>query len=257
VIDSPAPRFVVAADGLRLATFEHGAPDADPVVALHGFASTANANWGSTGWVRDLTRAGHRIILVDQRGHGASGAPHDPSAYSIDGFVADLLAVIDAYGLDTVTVLGYSLGSRVGWRAATTLPHRIRRGIFGGLPAGDPLSRFDLAAARDLIRVGRPIDEPLTATFMRMASTLPGNDLEALVALIEGLRGGPQAETSDVPQQPLLVATGADDPIVEQSRTLAAAAPDATFLEIPGRHHFNAPTSGAFRRAAVEFLAAR
>lgn len=250
-----APRFIVASDGLKLATYEYGETDAPTVVALHGFASTAAANWRSTGWVRDLTRAGHRVVALDQRGHGASDAPHDPERYTMQQLVADLESVIDTYLLDDVTLLGYSLGARVGWLGASALPHRISRAVFGGLPAGDPISSFDLGQARDSIRLSRPIDEPLTATFMRMAAGLPGNDLEALVALVEGLRNGPQVDVGNAPSQPMLIATGAEDPIVGQSSQLAESAPDATFLEIPARHHFNAPTSGEFRRAAVEFLA--
>lgn len=257
MIAAPEARFVGTSDGLRLATYDFGDADAAPIVALHGFASTANANWKSTGWVRDLTKAGHRVIAVDQRGHGASDRPHDPARYSMKRFVADLTEVIDAYRVDDVTLLGYSLGSRVGWLAASALPDRIARAILGGLPAGDPLTRFDLAAARDFIRDGRPIDDRLTDTFVRMAGSLPGNDLEALVSLVEGLRGGPQADASNPPTQPILLATGAGDPILEQSRALAEAAPDAAFLELAGRHHFNAPTSGEFRRAAVEFLSRR
>lgn len=43
--------------------------------------------------------------------------------------------------------------------------------------------------------------------------------------------------------------------MIEGSRTLASAAPQGTFFEIPGRHHFNAPGSRAFREAALAFLA--
>ena len=45
---------------------------------MHGFASSCRDNWVSTGWVRDLTRAGFRVLGVDQLGHGASDKPHDP-----------------------------------------------------------------------------------------------------------------------------------------------------------------------------------
>ena len=46
----------------------------------------------------------------------------------------------------------------------------------------------------------------------------------------------------------------AKDAIIEGSRALASAAPDARFFEIPDRNHFNAPGSSAFKSAAVEFL---
>ena len=87
-----------------------------------------------------------------------------------------------------------------------------------------------------------------------MAKTLPGNDLVALVALVEGMRGGPQPGADNAPEQPLLCATGSDDPILAASRALASVAPHGEFFEIPGRTHFNAPPARAFRDAALSFL---
>ena len=45
-----------------------------------------------------------------------------------------------------------------------------------------------------------------------------------------------------------------EDAILERSRALAAATPHGEFVELPGRHHFNAPGSRDFRRAALEFF---
>jgi pimeloyl-ACP methyl ester carboxylesterase len=87
-----------------------------------------------------------------------------------------------------------------------------------------------------------------------MASGIPGNDLFALIALVEGMRGGEQPDPENPPKQPVLFATGSDDPVLEGSKALASAAPLGTFFEIPGRGHFNAPTSKAFREAAIRFL---
>lgn len=42
--------------------------------------------------------------------------------------------------------------------------------------------------------------------------------------------------------------------ILEASRALAEATPAGSFFEIPGRNHFDAPTSRAFRDAAIAFL---
>lgn len=87
-----------------------------------------------------------------------------------------------------------------------------------------------------------------------MAKALPGNDLAALVALVEGMRGGPQPGAANAPGQPLQFATGSEDSILDASRALAAVAPRGSFFEIPGRNHFNAPTSRPFREAAIAFL---
>jgi pimeloyl-ACP methyl ester carboxylesterase len=252
--DAPPPRSVLAPDGTNIATYEFGDPDAPTVLAVHGFASSALLNWHATGWIRDLLRAGHHVVAIDQRGHGASDKPHSPGAYSMDTLVGDVLAVLDTFMLSEVAYVGYSLGARVGWASARELPDRITRVVLGGIPDGDPLTRFQIDEARSHIEHGAPVDDRLTATYLTMASGIRGNDLEALVALVEGMRGGPQPGPDNAPPQPVLFATGSDDAILEQSRALALAAGEE-FFEIPGRNHFNAPTSRAFRDAAIAFLA--
>jgi len=257
MITPPAPpaREVASADGVTIATYEFGEPNDPPALLVHGFASSGLLNWRNSGWVRDLLRANHRVIAIDQRGHGASTKPHAPEAYSMDLLVADVQNVIDAYQLDEVDYVGYSLGARVGWHAALTLPKRIHRLVLGGIPGGDPLSRFNTQQARAFIASGTPIADQLTSTYITMAAGIPGNDLQALVSLVEGMRGGTEPDPANPPGQPALFATGSEDPIVEGSRMLAAAAPHGQFFEIPGRGHFNAPTARGFRDAATRFLA--
>lgn len=252
--EAPAPRRVMADDGVAIACYEWGEPDAPVVFAIHGFASSAWGNWHVTGWTRDLTRAGLRTIAIDQRGHGASDKPHAPNSYTMERLVADALTVLDSYLVDDFALLGYSLGARVGWQLALEVPQRLRRGVLGGIPGGDPLTSFRLDEARAFAGGGPRSGDALTMIYLDMASTMPGNDLAALISLVEGMRGGTQPDPANPPHQPLLVATGTDDPIMEASRRLADAAPQASFLEIPGRTHFNAPTSKQFRMSGVEFL---
>jgi pimeloyl-ACP methyl ester carboxylesterase len=257
IAEEASPRFIMSADGLKIATYEWGAPDAaTTVVAVHGFASSASVNWLNTGWVRDLTRAGFRVIALDQRGHGASDKPHDPAAYTMANLVADLLAVMDTYMIDDAEYAGYSLGARVGWQAALDLPDRISRAVLGGIPDGDPLTRFRVDQARAFLADGSDVEDRLTLAYLEMAGGIPGNDLAALVSLVEGMRGGVQPDPANPPSQPLLFATGSEDRIIDASRSLAAATPRGSFFEIPGRNHFNAPTARTFRDAAVEFLCA-
>ncbi|NYJ30302.1 alpha/beta fold hydrolase [Galbitalea soli] len=244
----------MTSDGLALATYEWGEPDAPTVVLVHGFASGALLNWHASGWVRDLTRAGFHVVALDQRGHGASAKPHDPAAYSLARLVDDLLTVLDAYMLGEVALVGYSLGARVSWQACLELPERVAAAVLGGIPEGDTLTTFQLDEARAHIADGTPVTERVTLAYLTMAAGIPGNDLSALVSLVDGMRGGPGPDAAHPPTQPYLVATGERDPIIQGSRALAAASPHGRFVEIPGRHHFNAPTSRVFRDAAVAFL---
>lgn len=246
--------MITSPSGLTLATYEIGDADAAPVVLVHGFTSSAELNWVLTGWSRELGRAGYRIVALDQRAHGASEKPHDASAYSMKALVDDVLALLDAYEIEAAPLVGYSLGARVSWQAALATPERVTRAVLGGIPSGDPLARFDIESARGFVAEGTPVADDFTRAFVDMAVGAPGNDVTALIALVEGMRGGDEVDFERTPQQPLLVVAGSDDPIVEQARALAAAASDSRFVELPGRTHFNAPTARLFRQSAIDFL---
>ena len=66
--------------------------------------------------------------------------------------------------------------------------------------------------------------------------------------------GDADPDPAHPPEQPILFATGSEDAILERSKMLADATPNGEFVELPGRHHFNAPGSRVFRQAAVEFF---
>lgn len=253
--EMPAPQFVMSDEGHRIATYAWGPEDGATVLCVHGFASSCRDNWVSTGWVRDLTRAGFRVLGVDQRGHGASDKPREPEAYAMDSLVADLVAVLDTYLLDSVLYAGYSLGARVGWQLAVNAPEHVDSAVLGGIPDGRPLARLQIEQARAYAENGTPVEDPVTRNYVTLAERVPGNDLHALVALAEGMRlGDADPDPAHAPQQSVLFATGSEDAILERSMRLAAATPRGKFLELPDRHHFNAPGSRVFRQAAVEFF---
>ena len=70
-------------------SFQHGAVEiayldegeGEPIVLVHGFASNKEVNWVQPGWVATLTRAGRRVIALDNRGHGQSTKLYDPADY--------------------------------------------------------------------------------------------------------------------------------------------------------------------------------
>lgn len=253
----PEPRFVlVGEDGHRIATYSWGEDDLPTVVVVHGFASNTKDNWVSTGWVRDLQRAGFRVLGLDQRGHGASDKPHRAADYDLHQLASDVEAVLDTYLVDTAMYVGYSLGARVGWEVLQDFSARITRGVLGGVPDGIPLARLDIDQVRALVENGTEVTDPVTQNYVRLTERVPGNDLRALLAIAGGMRasGTVDPDPANAPEQPVLFATGSRDAIIEGSKALAAATPQGRFVEIPDRHHFNAPGSRVFRQTAIEFL---
>ncbi|KTR85281.1 alpha/beta fold hydrolase [Leucobacter chromiiresistens] len=253
--EMPEPVYVMSEEGFRLATYTWGDEDAPVVLAVHGFASSCRDNWVSTGWVGGLLREGFRVLGIDQRGHGMSEKPVEPRNYQMPLLVSDVEVILDTYMIDPVRYLGYSLGARVGWHVAVDLADRVERAVLGGIPDGRPLGRLDLAQANDYLANGTPVTDRATQNYVKLAERVPENDLAALIALAGGMRFGDEnPDLGRPPQQPVLVATGTEDLIFDDSKQLAAQLPHGTFAEIEGRHHFNAPGSRDFKRIGIEFL---
>ena len=124
----------------------------------------------------------------------------------------------------------------------------------GGPGTADPLTDFDLPAARaDLAGTGEILDES-TADLMRMARLVPGNDLSALLRMVEAVKEEPFIPAEAVPGMPLLLVSGDRDPFAEGSSELAALSGTAEVLLLPARTHANAVTSRVFKTAAIDFL---
>jgi pimeloyl-ACP methyl ester carboxylesterase len=110
-----------------------------PVVLLHGLTATHRyVVMGS----RQLERSGHRVIAYDARGHGASDPPSSPAAYEYDDLLADLLAVLDAEGVQRAVLAGASMGAHTALKAAIEAPERVA-GLVIITPAYDPVTHGD------------------------------------------------------------------------------------------------------------------
>lgn len=120
----------VSSSGLRIATYEWGAPDAPPVVMAHGgfdFAGTLDV------FAPLFADAGYRFVSWDARGHGCS---EHAVLYSWNADLRDAAAVLDSIGPDPVPVIGHSKGGGVVLDLAHALPHRLSHLVnLDGLPS--------------------------------------------------------------------------------------------------------------------------
>ncbi|MGP5227580.1 alpha/beta fold hydrolase [Arthrobacter rhombi] len=243
---------------------------ARPVLLIHGFASSTELNWVATGWITALNDAGRKVIAVDLPGHGLSPAPDDLDAYTPSRIRAEILQILQdqhvrplaeedpASGVD---VLGYSLGSRLGWEFAGTQPQLVHRLVLGGPARNDPLSDFDLDAAREHLSGGPEIEDPTTAELVRMAQLVPTNNMFSMLSLIEAIKSEPFDPSEAVPSMPVLLVAGERDELaatlpqlVELARKHQGAEADVRELLLPVRTHANAVTSRAYKQGAVEFI---
>jgi pimeloyl-ACP methyl ester carboxylesterase len=241
-------------DGVEIAFLDEG--QGEPIILVHGFASTAQVNWVHPGWIATLTRAGRRVIALDNRGHGASSKLHDPAAYHSARMAEDIRALLDHLALHRADVMGYSMGARISAFFALAHAQRLRRAVFGGLGihlvrgAGLPENIAEALEAPSLADVHDP-----TGRMFRAFAERTGSDLTALAACARGSRQTLTREEMASIRAPVLVAVGSKDVIAGSPHELAELMPHGRALDIPGRDHMLAVGDKAFKQAVVRFLA--
>src|SRR5215475_13771163 len=99
--------------------------EGEPIVLVHGFASTKDVNWVQPGWVTALMHTGRRVIAFDNRGHGASTKLYDPSSYHSATMAEDVRALLDHLNIERADVMGYSMGARITAFFALRHPARL------------------------------------------------------------------------------------------------------------------------------------
>jgi pimeloyl-ACP methyl ester carboxylesterase len=152
-------RFCTTTDGTRLAYATIGA--GAPLVKAANWLSHLDYDWHSTvwrHWLIELSRR-FRLIRYDERGCGLSD--WDVPSFTLDEWVDDLEAVVDAAGVDRFPLLGISQGGPVAIAYAARHPDRVSHLVLLGAYAQGRRVRAttqperELAEARvDLVRLG-------------------------------------------------------------------------------------------------------
>lgn len=243
-------------DGLKLAFFDRGPREGEPVLLIHGFASSANVNWVYPGWLSTLESAGYRVIALDNRGHGASDKPHDSALYHPPLMAGDAVALLDHLGIETAHVMGYSMGARISAFLARDHGARLRTLVFGGLGIGmvtgvgdwDPIADALLAETIDTVTHER-------GRMFRAFADQTRSDRMALAACIATSRDLLTPVELGTITAPTLIGVGTRDDIAGSPHALADLMQNAVALDIPNRDHMLAVGDRMFKKAVLAHFA--
>jgi pimeloyl-ACP methyl ester carboxylesterase len=240
-------------EGVEIAYSDQGA--GDPILLLHGFASSAKTNWVDPGWVAYLVKEGFRVIAYDARGHGMSGKPHSPEDYAQPHMPEDARRLLDHLAIPSAHVMGYSMGARMTAFLTLRHPDRVRSAIFGGLGINmvrglggtqEIASGLEAATAAE-------VTDPVARTFRAFAEQT-GGDLKALAACMRSARASLTAEMVGQIRCPVLVVVGTADSIGGSAQELADLIPGAQAVAIERRDHMRTVGDRAYKEAVLAFL---
>jgi len=240
-------RSAVLPNGLKLPYVEQGDPSGVPVVLLHAFADS----WRSFERVLPCLPRSIHAFAVSQRGHGEADRP--ASGYGVDEFAADVVAFVDAVGLEAAVIVASSSASLSVQRFAADHPNRALGLVF----IGAPRSLRDKPAVAEFLDAVRELDDPIDPAFVRefveatVSGPVPPAFMKTVIAeslkvparvwkaTLEGLLDAvPATETAAI-TVPTLILWGDRDEFLPRSdqEAFAAAIPGSRLVVYEGTGH--------------------
>ena len=238
---------VTLPNGIRLSYIELGNPAGRPLLLLHGYTDSSRV-WT----ILAPSLADHRILIPDQRGHGASDAP--ACCYAMSNFADDARLFLDAMGVGRAAVAGHSMGSMVAQVLAAEYPDRVERLVLIGSTALPAVRRNDwlwtnvmglrepIASNTEFLRQFGPASSPTPVDPELVRFYEP-----EIVATRPHVWRAVARELVDVPigryapdiRAPVLILSGGRDELfpAEHHRALATAFPNAQAHVFPDLGH--------------------
>jgi pimeloyl-ACP methyl ester carboxylesterase/DNA-binding SARP family transcriptional activator len=263
----PEVQFCKTSDDVRIAYACVG--NGPPLVWTAHWLSHLSFNWESPiwrHWTEEFAKD-HAFVHYDQRGHGLSD--WSISTFSVDAFVRDLEAVVDALGLDRFVLMGSARGGPAAIAYAARHPERVSHLVLYGAFAegwrswGDAAEIERREATITLTRRGWGQDNPAFRQILT-SLLLPDATLEEMGWLSDLLRISVSAENAARLQQssgdvsvldllpriaaPTLVLHCRGDGALpfEQGRLIASRIPLAKLVALDGRNHLLLPRDPAW-----------
>jgi pimeloyl-ACP methyl ester carboxylesterase len=222
-------RDVRLPDGIRIACYAGGDPDAPPLVLLHALGEDATS-WDA---VAERLAPHFSLYALDLRGHGASDRPGE---YSHELIRDDVVGVLDVLGLRDVVLVGHSLGGAVAYLVTFQRPELVGRLVVEDVVPPFPHER----SIRDRPDTPLPFDWEVVPSLIGEANDPTRRwwpQLPAITVPTLLVGGGP---TSSIP----------GDELAEVARRI----PDCTLVTIPAGHHVHAAEPDAFSDAVLAWL---
>ena len=252
-------RLTTSSDGCRVAYAVSG--EGSPLVKAANWLSHLEFDWQSPVWCHWLTELSrqHTLIRYDERGCGLSD--WDVDDFSLEVFVQDLEAIVDANGLERFPLLGISHGGPVCIEYAHRHPERVSHLILYGTYARGRLMRNQSQQKREetetliqIMKVGWGNSNPafrqvFTTLFipegsadqmhwfneLQRVSTSPGN----AIGIHRAFHNIDVTNTASKIDIPTLILHAHDDALVpfEEARVLAAMIPGAQLVPLESKNH--------------------
>jgi len=233
-------------EGARIWYASHGSRTA--VILLHGGLGHSG-NWGYQ--VPALLAAGHRVVVIDSRGHGRS--TRDARPYKYELMASDVLAVMDVLALERAAIVGWSDGACVAMVLGMVAPQRVAGVFFFGCNM-DPSGTTEFVATPVIDRCFSRHRQD----YARLSAT--PDEFDAFVAAVSDMmKTEPNYFADDLARirVPVVIAQSEHDEFIKRDHAeyLAGAIPGAELNVLPGVSHF-APLQrpALFNKAMIAFV---
>ena len=210
----PTPRFsnIQLRTGVRLHYAEQGDRSGPVVLMLHGFADS----WFSYSRVLKAMDPKYHVYVLDQRGHGESDQPQ--TGYTPREMAEDVVAFMNAKGINEATIVGHSMGSFVAQHVATLEPQRVKKLVLIG-SAPSLKNRVVLALQKDVNALSDSVSERFVRDFQEgmLVQSVPDEFMNTVIAesrrlparlwkeVIKGMLTGTDAELAKIKSPTLII----------------------------------------------------
>jgi 3-oxoadipate enol-lactonase len=246
----------------------------EAVVFVHGYTGDVS------DWRHQIAAfaPSHRVLVMDHRGHGRSGAPRDRDSYGAEQLADDVEALVAQVGVDRYHLVGHSLGGMVAQEIALRSPARLL-----SLTLEDTSGDFAVGRHRGVAKLFAERLRLAEERGMGAVAALPGPpppphqtaerreeerarlarmSVDAFAGAWQGLCRwrGTQGRAQAIRTPTLVIHGELDAALVPGSRWLAAAIPGAVIEVVPEAGHspqierpdlFNAALRRHLERAAA------